>query len=307
MIDNRKIAVLIPCLNEENTIGKVLKDFKHELPDAEFYVFDNCCTDNTAEIAQECGAVVIKECRLGKGFVIENMFRRIKADYYVMVDGDDTYPAEKVHELLKPVIEGDADMVVGARLSQYTKDSFRPLHVAGNNLVRWMINRIFRADLKDILSGYRVFNNRIRQYIPVISSGFEIETEMTIQMLYYKLKILEIQVPYRERPVGSQSKLNTFKDGFRVLWKIFQLFRTVKPLTFFGWIGFILFVLGLLSGIPPVYGFVTSGFTEVKRFPLAILATGLMILSFSSIFLGILLHSINSRFRELHSIITRLY
>lgn len=307
MNDNCRIAVLIPCLNEESTIGKVLSDFRNELPDAELYVFDNKSTDSTASIARQYGATVIKEARQGKGFVIESMFRRIKADYYVMVDGDDTYPAGKVHELLKPVIDGDADMIVGARLSQYTKDSFRPFHVTGNNLVRWMINSIFQADLKDILSGYRVFNGRIRQCIPVISSGFEIETEITIQMLYYKLKILEIQVPYKERPYGSESKLNTYKDGFRVIWKIFQLFRTVKPLAFFGGMGLVFFALGILSGIPPVYGFIASGYTEVKRFPLAILATGLMILSFSSIFLGILLHSINSRFHELHNIITRQY
>jgi glycosyltransferase involved in cell wall biosynthesis len=304
---NKKIAVLIPCLNEEKTIGKVLNDFRNELPEAELYVFDNCSTDNTANIAHQCGATVIKEARQGKGFVIESMFGRIDADYYVMVDGDDTYPADKVHDLLKPVIEGDADIAVGARLSQYTEKSFRPLHVTGNNLIRWMINNIFHADLQDILSGYRVFNKRIRQCIPVVSSGFEIETEMTVQILYYKLKILEIPVPYRERPDGSESKLHTFRDGFRVLWKIFQLFRTVKPLTFFGGLGILFFVMGILTGIPPIYGFVASGYTEVKRFPLAILATGLMILSFSSTFLGILLHSINARFHELHNIVTRNY
>ena len=196
-------------------------------------------------------------------------------------------------------------MVVGTRLSQYTKESFRPLHIAGNNLVRWIVNHIFHTDLKDILSGYRAFNGRISQCVPVVSSGFEVETEMTIQMLYYSLKVLEIQVPYRERPDGSESKLNTFRDGFRVLWKIFHLFRSFKPLTFFGGMGLILFVLGILTGIPPIYGFVTSGYTEIRRFPLAILATGLMILAFSSAFLGILLHSINYRFRELHNIITR--
>lgn len=301
----KRIAILIPCLNEEQTIGKVLDDFRKELPEAELFVFDNCCTDNTAEIARKHGANVIREPRQGKGFVIESMFRRVKADCYVMVDGDDTYPAEKVHELLKPVVSGDADMVIGARLSHYTKGSFPPLHVAGNNLVRWIVNRIFRTNLLDIFSGYRVFNERICQCIPVESSGFEIETEITIQMLYYKLKIVEIQVPYRRRPDGSESKLNTFRDGFRVVWEIFTLFRSFKPLSFFGGIGILLFTLAVLAGIPPVLGFIASGYTAVERFPLAILATGLMILSFSSTFLGIMLHEINYRFRELHNIIVR--
>ncbi len=304
-ITTKSIAVLIPCLNEEQTIGKVLDDFRSELPEAEIYVFDNCCTDNTVEIASKHGATVIKEPRQGKGFVIESMFRVIKADYYVMVDGDDTYPADKVHDLLKPVIEGDADMVVGTRLSQFTNESFRPLHVAGNSFVRWIISQIFHTNLTDILSGYRAFNGRIGQCIPVVSSGFEVETEITIQMLYYKLKILEFPISYRERPVGSESKLSTFRDGFRVLWKIFHLLRSFKPLTFFGGMGLIFFVLGIFTGIQPIYGFIDSGYTEVKRIPLAVLATGLMILAFSSTFLGVLLHAINWRFIELHNIITR--
>lgn len=300
-----KIAILVPCHNEEQTIGKVLQDFRAVLPDAALVVFDNCCTDNTAAIARKNGATVSKEPRKGKGFVVESMLRKVDADYYVMVDGDDTYPAEDVHTLLAPLLAEEADMVVGARLSTYTDKSFRPLHVAGNNLIRWIINFIFDADLTDVLSGYRAFNRRVCQCIPVVSSGFEIETELTIQMLYYNLAITEVQIPYRERPNGSESKLSTFRDGWRVVWKIFSLFRAFKPLSFFGGLGALLFVAGLAAGIPPVHGFIESGYTEVTRFPLAILATGLMILAFSSTFLGILLHSINYRVRELHNIITR--
>lgn len=302
-----KIAILIPCLNEEKTIGKVLEDFQRELPEGELYVFDNCCTDTTASLARQYGATVLKESKPGKGFVIDTMLRTIQADYYVMVDGDDTYPAEKVHDLLSPVLSGDADMVVGARLSQCTDKSFRPLHIAGNNLVRWLINKIFHTDLKDILSGFRAFNGRIAQCVPIVSSGFEVETELTIQMLYYRLAILEVEVPYKERPEGSESKLNTFRDGFRVLWKIFHLYRSFKPLAFFGGMGLLFLLTGILAGIPPIYGYVASGYTEVKRFPLAILASGLCILAFSSMYLGILLHAINARLRELHNIITRQF
>jgi len=305
MKDKDKIAVLIPCHNEEATIAKVVDDFREQLPAADIYVFDNCCTDRTAEIAAEHGASVLTEPRKGKGFVIESMLDTIDADYYVMADGDDTYPPEKVKDLLEPVISGQADMSVGARLAQYDDTSFRPLHVAGNALVRWLVNKIFGANLTDIMSGYRAFNRRVVQRIPVVSAGFEVETEMTIQMLYYRLKIAEVQIPYRGRPEGSHSKLNTFRDGFRVLWKTFSLFRAFKPLTFFGGAGLILIALGILSGIPPVYGYIASGYEQVERFPLAILATGLILLGFSSGFLGILLHAINWRFKELHNVMVR--
>lgn len=300
-----RIAVLIPCHNEELTIAKVVDDFRAQLPEAVVYVFDNCCTDRTGPIAAEHGATVVKEPRKGKGFVVEGMFDRIEADFYVMADGDDTYPAEQVRKLLGPVMAGDADMVVGARLSQPGEGSFRSLHVAGNNLVRWLINRIYSADFTDILSGYRAFNRKVVRRIPVVSSGFEVETEMTVQMLYHRLKIIEVQVPYRGRPPGSESKLSTFRDGARVLWKIFTLFRAVKPLTFFGSIALVLFVLGAVAGTPPVAGFVQSGYTKVERLPLAILATGLMILSAGSLLLGVLLHAINWRFKELHNVLVR--
>ncbi len=305
MSSNDNIAVLIPCHNEAATIGQVVDDFRAQLPEAEIYVFDNCCTDDTAAIAAEHGATVMIEPRKGKGFVIESMLARIDADYYVMVDGDDTYPAESVNDLLAPVLEGRADLAVGARLSVYQDESFRPLHVAGNSLVRGLVNKIFGANLTDIMSGYRAFNRRVIQCIPVVSAGFEVETEMTIQMLYYRLPIVEVQVPYRVRPEGSHSKLNTFSDGFRVLWKLFSLARAFKPLTFFGGAGLLLVMLGIGAGIPPVYGFVASGYKEVQRFPLAILATGLVLLGFGNIFLGVLLHAINWRFKELHNVLVR--
>ena len=300
-----KIAVLIPCHNEAATIGKVVDDFKGQLPQAEIYVFDNCCTDETPTIAADHGATVLPEPRIGKGYVIEAMLDRVEADYHVMVDGDDTYPAEKVKELLGPVMDSKADMVVGARSVQRGDKSFRPFHVMGNGLVTRLVNWIFHADLTDIMSGYRAFNRRVAERIPVVSAGFEVETEMTIQMLYHRLRIVEVQVPYRSRPEGSHSKLNTFRDGMRVLWKIFCLFRSTKPLTFFGTIGLVFFALGLLAGAPPIYGFIASGYTEVKKFPLAILATGLMLLAFGNVFLGILLHAINWRFEELHNVLVR--
>jgi glycosyltransferase involved in cell wall biosynthesis len=303
MTNEPRIAVLIPCYNEAATIGKVIDDFRAQLPEATIYVFDNNCSDDTAAIARGRGAVVAREPRQGKGYVVERMFETIEADAFVMVDGDDTYPAEKVHDLLRPVLSGDADMACGARLAEYTQESFRPLHVAGNNLVRGLINKIFSANLTDILTGYRAFNRKVTRCVPVVSAGFEIETELTLQMLYYRLKIVEVQVPYRERPAGSVSKLRTFRDGARVLWKIFSLFRAFKPLTFFGGIGIVLLALGVAAGAPSIYDYAKSGY--VYHVPLAILATGLVLLSFGSIFLGLLLHAMNWRLKELHNVLVR--
>ena len=298
-----KIAVLIPCYNEAVAIAKVVDDFRAQLPDADIYVFDNCCTDDTASIARDHGAIVVTEPRKGKGYVIESMFDRVSADYYVMVDGDDTYDADGVHDLLKPVLAGDADMAVGARLAEFDNQSFRPLHVAGNGLVRGLINSIFKAKLTDILSGYRAYNNRVVSHIPIVSSGFEVETELTIQMLYYRLKMVEVPIPYRSRPEGSVSKLRTIPDGFRVLRKLFSLFKSFKPLAFFGGFALVFLVFGILAGIPPVYGFLQTN--EVRRFPLAILATGLMLLSAGSFFLGLMLQAVNGRLRELHNVMVR--
>jgi glycosyltransferase involved in cell wall biosynthesis len=297
--------VLIPCYNEEATIAKVVGDFRAALPEAAVYVFDNNCTDRTAAIAAEHGAVVFREPRQGKGYVVDNMLDRVEADYYVMVDGDDTYPAEKARDLLAPVMSGEADMAVGARLAEYDDRSFRPLHVAGNNLVRGLINRIFGASLTDIMSGYRAFNRRVVRRIPVVSSGFEVETELTIQMLYYRLTVVEVQVPYRGRPEGSNSKLRTFHDGLRVLWKVFSLFRAFKPLTFFGSVGIVLLALAVLAGIPPVLDYLRDPQHYVHHVPLAILATGLVLLSAGNVFIGLLLHAVNWRFKELHNVMVR--
>ena len=305
MKEKPALAILIPCHNEETTIGKVIEDFRAQLPDAAIYVFDNCCTDRTAAIAGEHKARVIYEPRKGKGFVVESMFAAVRADFYVLVDGDDTYPAECVHDLLTPVLAGKADMVVGARLSQYEQESFRPLHVFGNRLVCNLINRIFRAQLSDIMSGYRAFSCKVIQRIPVVSSGFEVETELTVQMLYYRLKIAEIKVPYRGRPGGSVSKLRTLPDGFRVLWKLFSLFRNFKPLTFFGSLGILVFLLGVLAAIPPAYGYIRSGYQETTHAFLAILAPSLILLSSGLVFFGLLLHAINWRLKELHNVMIR--
>ena len=300
-----KIAVVIPCYNEQVAIGKVIDDFYSQLPSATIYVFDNCSTDATAAIAAEHRAVVIKEPRKGKGFVVESMFDRVDADFFVMVDGDDTYPADYVKKLLEPVVKGDADACVGARLSSYTDKSFRPLHVFGNNLVCRLVNWVGGARLTDIMSGYRAFNRRVVDSIPVVSCGFEVETEMTIQMLYYRMKIVEVDIPYRDRPAGSESKLRTFRDGFRVLWKVFSLFRAFKPLTFFGSAGLFFLALGLIAGILPVHDYITDPNHYVSHIPLAILATGLVLLAAVCIFLGILLHALNWRFIELHNVLTR--
>ena len=299
------VAVLIPCHNEEQTVVKVVEDFRRELPDATIYVFDNCSTDRTAELARQAGAEVLAEPRKGKGFVVERMLDTVQADFYVMVDGDDTYPANCVGDLLQPVQAGRADMVVGARLDDHTDESFRPLHKFGNRLVRSLVNWVGQANLTDIMSGYRAFSRRVAQRIPAVSPGFEVETDMTIQMLYYQMKIIEVQVPYRQRPVGSESKLNTFRDGFRVLWKIFTLFREVKPLTFFGGIGLVFFTLGILAGVLPISDYISNPDHFVTHVPLAILATGLVLMGGGFAFLGILLHSMNWRLRELHNVLTR--
>jgi glycosyltransferase involved in cell wall biosynthesis len=248
---------------------------------------------------------VISEARQGKGYVVESMLATVDADYYVLVDGDDTYPAEFVHHLLEPVRNGKADMAVGARLGGNAAGNFRPLHVFGNRLVCSLINRIFHAGLTDILSGYRAFNRKVVQRIPLVSSGFEVETELTVQMLYYHLKLVEVPVPYRGRPGGSVSKLRTLPDGVRVLWKIFSLFRNFKPLTFFGGLGILVLLTGILVAILPAYDLVQSGFTEVKRFPLVILAAFLILLASSLGLLGIILHAVNWRFKELHNVIIR--
>ncbi len=244
----KKIAVLIPCYNEELTVAKTVRDFKTVLPEAVIYVYDNNSTDKTAELAKEAGAVVRKETHQGKGNVVRTMFREIDADAYVLVDGDDTYPAEEVQKLLEPVLEGNADMVIGDRLSNgtYYSENKRAFHEFGNNLVRDLINRLFHGSIKDIMTGYRVFSRRFVKCMPVRSEGFQIETEMTVFSLIMRLNVVELPITYRDRPEGSFSKLNTYKDGWKVLVTLFDLYKNYRPFYFF----FLIFVLLLMIGIP---------------------------------------------------------
>ena len=303
--DKAKIVILIPCLNEEITIGKVIHDFQDAIPEAKIIVFDNNSTDHTAAIARESGAEVIQESRPGKGHVVASMFRKVDADYYVIVDGDDTYSAEHVRKLLEPVMKEQADMAVAVRLAEYTATSFRPLHVFGNNLVRRLVNWIFKSNLSDIMSGYRAYSRELVQSIPILSSGFEVETEMTIRILDYGFLIKEVPLPYRERPEGSVSKLRTFHDGFRVLAEIARIAKAYKPFTFFGVIGLAFILAGGISGIWVILDYLEDEY--VNKVPTAILATGFMLLGFGSMGIGILLNTISYRFREnmrqLHKII----
>ena len=244
----KKVAVLIPCYNEELTIKSVIDDFHKALPDAEIYVYDNNCTDRTAEIARSAGAIVRRETRQGKGNVVRSMFRQIDADAYVLADGDDTYPAEEVNRLLVPVLEDGVDMAIGDRLSNgtYYSENKRPFHEFGNNLVRDLINRLFHGSIHDIMTGYRVFSRRFVKCMPVRSEGFQIETEMTVFALVMRMKICEQPIAYRDRPAGSFSKLNTFHDGFRVLKTLFDLYKDYRPMFFFFWFFLVLFVVGII-------------------------------------------------------------
>jgi glycosyltransferase involved in cell wall biosynthesis len=296
-IQSREIAVLIPCLNEERTIAKVIRDFRRELPEAAVYVYDNDSSDRTARVAQDAGAEVVREKRRGKGFVVASMFEDVDADVYVLVDGDDTYPAGKVHELLRPIVDERADMVVGTRLEAFGEQSFRRFHLIGNKLVVGLVNLIFKCKLKDIMSGYRAFNRDFVRKVPIVSRGFEVETEMTLQALHYDFVIAEVPVPYRKRPEGSSSKLKTFSDGMKTILTVFDIFKAYRPLLFFFILGAGLGCVGLLIGSIPVTEYLETG--RVERFPSAILASGIMIISVICVAIGIILDAINHRLREL--------
>lgn len=275
----KKVAVLIPCYNEELTIEKVIKDFKKELPEADIYVYDNNSKDKTAEIAKQNGAIVKHEYKQGKGNVVKSMFYDIDADIYVMVDGDDTYPAEFVHQLIKPVEEGQADMCIGDRLSNgtYQKENKRLFHEFGNNLVKKAINLLFKTKLKDIMTGYRVFSKKFVKNMPVMTPKFEIETEMSLYGLDKGFVIEEIPIDYRDRPEGSSSKLNTISDGIKVIKTIIKMYKNYKPLQFFTYIAIIVFLIGLLIGCPVIIEFFKTKY--ITKVPSAILATGLVTLS----------------------------
>jgi glycosyltransferase involved in cell wall biosynthesis len=298
MLKNKKIAVLIPCYNEELTIAKAINDFKQELPSAKIYVYDNNSSDNTSKIALENGAIVKKEYRQGKGNVVRSMFRDIEADIYIMIDGDDTYPAEFVHNLMKPILDNEADIVIGDRHSNgtYKDENKRPLHNFGNNLVKGLINYIFKADLKDIMTGYRVFNKKFVKNMPINSSGFEIETEMTLHTLDKKFTIKEIPIEYRDRPDGSFSKLNTYSDGIKVLKTILWVFKDYKPLSFFSLLSFIFFTLSIIIGLPVITEFLDTSI--VTKIPSAILAVGIMLISILALFSGFILDTIVKQHRE---------
>ena len=299
------VAVVIPCYQEALTIGKVVADFRRELPAAKIYVYDNNCTDGTGEIAAQAGAIVRREKRQGKGYVVAAMFDQIQEDILIMVDGDDTYEASHVHKLLEPILRGNSDMTVATRLTSHGEKSFRPLHVAGNQMVCGIINWMFKSQVSDIFSGYRVFTRESARQIPITARGFDVETELTLQALYRGQVIQEMPAPYRARPAGSFSKLNTFSDGILVLLRLFLILKSYKPLTFFGSISLTLAGLGLLVGSLPVYDFVTDPNHFVHRVPSAILAASLMLLAFFSLGVGLILNSINLRLLEVEKLVTR--
>ncbi|MBO4242346.1 MAG: glycosyltransferase [Clostridiales bacterium] len=292
-----KIAVLIPCYNESVTIEKVIKDFRSALPESTIYVYDNNSTDNTAQIAEEAGAVVRKEFQQGKGNVIRRMFREIDAECYIMVDGDNTYPAECAPEMVQKVLEKNVDMVVGDRLSStYFEENKRPFHNFGNSLVRKSINVLFHSDIKDIMTGYRAFSYQFVKSFPVLSSGFEIETEMSIHAVDKNLLIENVIIEYRDRPEGSESKLNTFSDGFKVLMTISRLFRNYKPMAFFGIIALILALLSIGFFIPIMAEFITTGL--VPHFPTLIVCGFVFIAAIQSFFSGLILENIKQKNRQ---------
>lgn len=292
-----KIAVLIPCYNESKTIEKVVNDYRKALPEAVIYVYDNNSTDNTAEIAEKAGAVVRYEHQQGKGNVIRRMFREIDAECYIMVDGDDTYPAEYGRKMTDMVLNKHVDMIVGDRLSStYFEENKRPFHNFGNSLVRWSINALFKSDIKDIMTGYRAFSYQFVKTFPVLSRGFEIETEMSIHALDKNLYVENLVIEYRDRPKGSESKLNTYSDGIKVLKTIARLFKNYKPLNFFGIIAFILFVLALIFFIPVMYAYIQTGL--VKNFPTLIVCGFTVIAAILSLFSGLQLQTIAQKNRQ---------
>ena len=291
MKNEKKIAVLIPCYNESKTIEKVVKDYKKALPNADIYVYDNNSSDKTDEIAKASGAIVKYEYKQGKGNVIRSMFRDIDADCYLMIDGDDTYPAEHAKEMCNYILNKQADMVIGDRLSStYFTQNKRPFHNFGNVLVRKLINTLFKSKVKDIMTGYRAFSYDFVKTFPVLSKGFEIETEMTIHALDKNLLLKEIPVNYRDRPEGSESKLNTYSDGFKVLKTIGMLYKNYRPLSFFTWVTIILALVGLGFLIPVLIDYVQTGL--VPKMPSFVTSVFFFICSIQSFFGGLILQTI---------------
>ena len=289
-----KIAVLIPCYNESRTVEKVVRDFKRALPEATVYVYDNNSTDGTAELARKAGAVVRQEHMQGKGSVIRRMFREIDADCYVMTDGDDTYPAEYAPEMVRLVLTEQADMVVGDRLSStYFTENKRPFHNFGNELVRVSINRLFGSDIKDIMTGYRAFSYAFVKTYPVLARGFEIETDMTIHAITRNMLVRNVVVDYRDRPTGSVSKLNTYKDGAKVLMTIARMYRNYKPFAFFGILALLLLVVSLLFFLPVLFEYFATGL--VPRFPTLIVCMFTLMAALQLFVAGLILSTLQER------------
>lgn len=292
-----KIAVLIPCYNESKTIEKVVTDYKKALPEAVIYVYDNNSSDGTDEIARKAGAVVRYEYMQGKGNVIRRMFREIDAECYIMVDGDDTYPAEFAPQMVECVLERKVDMVVGDRLSStYFTENKRPFHNFGNSLVRASINRLFRSNIKDIMTGYRAFSYNFVKTFPVLSKGFEIETEMSIHAVDKNMFIENVIIEYRDRPEGSESKLSTYSDGFKVLKTIARLYKNYKPFGFFGIISAILAIIALAFFIPVFVSFIDTGLVE--KVPTLIVCGFVFMASISSFFTGLMLTTMTQKNRQ---------
>ena len=293
-----KIAVLIPCYNEEKTIKKVVRDWKKELPEATIYVYNNNSTDRTAEIAKEAGAVVRDEYQQGKGNVIRRMFREIDAQCYVMIDGDDTYPAEFGREMVDKVLERKVDMVVGDRLSStYFEENKRPFHNFGNSLVRGTINRLFRSNIRDIMTGYRAFSYQFVKTFPVLSKGFEIETEMSIHAVDKNMLVENVIIDYRDRPDGSESKLNTYSDGAKVLKTIMGLYKNYKPMQFFGLLAAILMIIALAMFMPVFVVYLKTGL--VPNFPTLIVSGFIAMAALQSFCAGLVLSTIVQKDRQL--------
>ncbi|MBR2739025.1 MAG: glycosyltransferase [Lachnospiraceae bacterium] len=292
-----RIAVLVPCYNEAKTIEKVVRDFRKALPEAVIYVYDNNSADGTADIARNAGAVVRHEYRQGKGNVIRRMFREIDADCYLITDGDDTYPAEFAREMCDKVLEKQVDMVVGDRLSStYFSENKRPFHNFGNSLVRSAINRLFRSEIKDIMTGYRAFSYQFVKSFPVLSTGFEIETEMSIHAIDKNMFLDSVVIDYRDRPEGSESKLNTYSDGARVLRTIARLYRNYKPFQFFSLIALALLIIAAIFFLPVAADYVRTGL--VARFPTLIVCGFVVIAAILAFFAGLILQTIRQKDRQ---------
>ena len=297
-----KVAVLIPCYNEEKTVAKVVRDYRAALPQADIYVYDNNSTDRTAELAAQAGAIVRREYRQGKGNVIRSMFRQIDADCYLMTDGDDTYPAEAAPQMVRMILEGKADMVNGDRLSStYFTENKRPFHNGGNRLVRGLINRLFQADVRDIMTGCRAFSRSFVKTFPVLSRGFEIETEMTIHAVDKNFLIREIPIEYRDRPEGSVSKLNTYSDGARVLATVFRLYKDYRPFAFFGALALLFLLAALVLFLPVGVEYLKTGL--VPRFPTLIVSAALGLCALLSFVAGVILDVVVKKHRQLFELL----